>query len=281
VVVATKEGVKQLIQRQDDQARQEILDWFSPINYATQQSDFLSRCQEGTGQWLLEADEFQQWMYQKKQTLFCPGMPGAGKTILTSVIIDHLEQEFGNEPNTGIAYLYCNFRQHHEQTTQDLLASLLKQLIQGQPVIPPSVEGLFDHHKRKGTRPKLEELTRSIHSVAALYSTVFLVVDALDECRISDGSRNRLLSEIFNLQGKYNINFLATSRHPDITVKFEGSPRLEIRASTADVERYLKSRILQLPSFVSRRPEIQHEIISEILRAVDGMYVCFHGTYQN
>jgi DNA replication protein DnaC len=130
--MATKAGVDRLHERQDIQERrdecQAILDWLTSINYATQQQDFISRRQAGTGQWLLNSDEFQTWVNTDTQTLFCPGIPGAGKTILTAIAINDLITRFQNDPGVGIAYLYCNFRRKDEQKAQDLLTSLLKQL---------------------------------------------------------------------------------------------------------------------------------------------------------
>src|SRR6266536_6058887 len=97
-----------LIRLQNDQERRTVLDWLTPIDYAPQQSDFISRRQGGTGQWLLNSDEFQNWVNQRSQTLFCPGIPGAGKTMITSIIVDHLCTKFQNDASVGIAYLYCN-----------------------------------------------------------------------------------------------------------------------------------------------------------------------------
>jgi hypothetical protein len=45
-----KDGVNQLNQRQYEQERETIINWLTPIDYALQQSDFISRRQEGTGQ---------------------------------------------------------------------------------------------------------------------------------------------------------------------------------------------------------------------------------------
>jgi hypothetical protein len=56
----TRDSVVKLVLRQGDQERQTILDWLTPINYSTQQSDFIGRRQEGTGQWLLSSNEFQE-----------------------------------------------------------------------------------------------------------------------------------------------------------------------------------------------------------------------------
>ncbi|KAI9854336.1 MAG: hypothetical protein M1813_001290 [Trichoglossum hirsutum] len=252
----------------------EILNWLTPIDYDAQQNDYIRRRQPETGQWLLDSEEFQTWLQTSKQTLYCPGIPGAGKTILTSIVVDDLIRRPQNNPNIGIAYLYCNFRQQEEQKAEDLLASLLKQLSQGQSSLPDSVRALYAQHKQKRTRPLFDEIARALQFVATIYSRVFIVIDALDECQVTDGCRSRFLSEIFNLQVKCGASVFATSRFiPEITEKFNGSTSLEIRASNEDVRKYLKGHMSQLPSFVSRNVDLQEEIMTEIVQAVDGMFL--------
>ncbi|KAI9782389.1 MAG: hypothetical protein M1839_005262 [Geoglossum umbratile] len=252
----------------------EILHWLTPIDYDAQQSDYIGRRQPETGQWLLDSEEFQTWLQTSKQTLYCPGIPGAGKTILTSIVVNDLIRQLQNNPNIGIAYLYCNFRRRGEQKAEDLLASLLKQLSQGQSSLPNSVRALYDKHKQKWTRPLFDETARTLQSVATIYSRVFIAIDALDECQVSDGCRSRFLSEIFNLQVKCGANVFATSRFiPEITEKFNGSTSLEIRASDEDVRKYLKGHMSRLPLFVSRNVDLQEEIMTEIAQAVDGMFL--------
>jgi hypothetical protein len=110
--------------------------------------------------------------------------------------------------------------------------------------------------------------------VAAMYSRVFVVVDALDECQVFGSCRSRFLSEIFNLQIKCGTNIFATSRFiPEITEKFNGRTSLEIRTSEEDIRRYLDSHMSQLPTFVERSSDLQVEIKAGIAKAIGGMYV--------
>jgi hypothetical protein len=103
---------------------------------------------------------------------------------------------------------------------------------------------------------------------------VFIIIDALDECQVCDGSRIRLLSEIFSLQAIYGANLLATSRFiPDITETFSQAVTLEIHASSEDVQRYLDGHMFRLPGFVIRSPELQEEVKSTIVQSVQGMCV--------
>jgi Cdc6-like AAA superfamily ATPase len=222
----------------------------------------------------LASAEFKTFLDLEKQTLFCPGIPGAGKTILTSIVVNNLSKRCSSNTTIGIAYVYCNFRRQGEQKADDLLANLLKQLAQRQSSLPNSVKDLYNQHQLRKTRPSLEEISRTLQSVAAIYSRVFIIVDALDECQVSDNSRSRLLSELFSLQAKTTANLFVTSRpNHYIEKEFKGCISLEILASNEDVCRYLDGYMSRLPTFVSKRPDLQEEIRAKITKAVEGMCV--------
>ncbi|KAK1141016.1 hypothetical protein N8T08_009673 [Aspergillus melleus] len=106
----THKSLAKLVRHQDNQERQAILDWLSPMTYGAKQHDYISRRQPGTGQWLLDSPELQDWLIKPKQTLFCPGVPGAGKTIFSSVLIDELQSLYGHRCDIGVAFIYCNFQ---------------------------------------------------------------------------------------------------------------------------------------------------------------------------
>lgn len=111
----------------------------------------------------MDSNKFQKWSDESKQTLFCPGIPGAGKTMVTSITVEHLQAKFQNDPGIGIAYLYCNFRQQ-EQKPADLLLSLLKQLIQRRLYVPEEVTRLYKRHNNERTRPSFDDATSSLLS---------------------------------------------------------------------------------------------------------------------
>ena len=254
-----------------EQERRGVLDWLTPINYASEQNVFFSRRQVGTGQWLLNSDAFKAWVETSKQTLFCRGIPGAGKTILTSIVINELLTRFQNDSSIIVAYLYCNFKKQDEQEAQNLLANLLKQLAEGKSSLPESVRALHTKCRANTTRPSIDDISTALQSVIAEYSRVFILVDALDECRAQGGCRDTLLSKIFGLQ-KHGVNFFATSRvMSEITEKFKQSPSLDILADEQDLRSYVDGRISDLPSFVQRQLDLQEVIKTEIVKAVDGV----------
>ncbi|SCO09473.1 related to ankyrin [Fusarium fujikuroi] len=263
-------NIREVKRKMDRKEDVEILEWLTPVNYGPQQSDTFSQQQKGTGEWLLSSKEFQDWIDTGK-TLFCPGVPGAGKTILTSIVINELMTRFGDDDTVGIAFIYGNYRQRDEQKLNHLLESLLKQLVQGQSSMPASLKVLYDKHNVGKTRPSSEEISTTLQSVIALFTRVHIIVDALDELNAIDGCRNRFLEEIFKLQAQGSAKFFATSRFiPEIMEKFGGSKTIKIRAQDEDVRSFLDSKISQSGQLLQTHREM---IKSEIAKTVDGMFL--------
>jgi len=203
--------------------------------------------------------------------LFCPGMPGAGKTILVLIIIDY--QRTLRDLDVDIAYLYCNFRRLDDQTVEQLIANLVKQLFSNEFPPPSAVMDVYVQHKKNRSQPSLSDLEEMFHGIAALYKDgVFVIVDALDECQMSDNSRSKFIEALLRLQLREStVNILATSRPvPDIVEAFDGHSCLEIVAQRNDIERYMRNRMSNLRA-VSKYPDLQHEIISCIANAANGM----------
>ncbi|KAB8223289.1 purine and uridine phosphorylase [Aspergillus novoparasiticus] len=249
-------AVKSKLDKKEDR---DILNWLTPIDYGPQQSDIFRRRQPGTGQWLLHSVEFQQWLNTSHQTLFCPGIPGAGKTILTSVVANTLTNLYSQDSSVGVAYIYCNFQRKDEQNIDHLLTSLLKQLAESCLSLPESVKNLFNHNKAQKTRPSLEDILSALHSVAAKYLRVFIIVDALDECQTSEDCR------------KNGANIFATSRRDDdIGETFSKAMRLEIYARDNDLDMYLDER-MRLQNSDIFDDTIKSTIKRDVIKGTDGM----------
>jgi hypothetical protein len=253
------------------QHHREVLKWLSPTDFPAQQQDIISRRQEGTAQWFLDSLEFRQWLQGPNKTLFCPGIPGAGKTMMAAVAIDYLCQTTPTS-EVGIAYLFCSYSAQIDQTGPNLLSALLKQLVYNRPDIAAPVTNLHNQHSPRQTKPSLDELTQALLSICSSYSTIYMVVDALDECLGQDGVRRQLIEKLQRLQDGRNVRLLFTSRFiPEITKEFQSSASLEVRASEEDVRRYIAGQMLRLPNCIKRDGGLQNLVQTRIVGAVDGM----------
>lgn len=176
-----------------------------------------------------------------------------------------------NDGRVGIAYIYCNFRRPSDQKAEKMLASLARQLCTTVGSTPATLRKIYEKHEGRGTRPSIEETLSVLRDVTASYTTVFIVIDALDECQEDDGQRSKFLSQIKDLQSQRGIKLLATSRHIlDIEAEFEGSPSVEILAVDDDVRRFVEGRISR-SRFVRQSPELADEAKNGIVQSAQGM----------
>ncbi|KAL2073548.1 hypothetical protein VTL71DRAFT_10874 [Oculimacula yallundae] len=260
--------------RHKDLESRSIIDWLSPLNFHQTQSDTLSRQQKGTCKWVLDTPEYQAWLAGESQILWCWGQPGAGKTILASVFIDQLT--VSRQPiGTALTFLYCNYKERTSQSFTALLASLVQQLVQSSISIPEDVKSLYNQCLAKKTAPTLDQLEVLFHSLVATFSRTFIVVDGLDECSEADGTRSRLGTFLNSLPSR--ISILCTSRRlGDIEESLKLASRLEVFASPADVEAYLKTQIAdsaRLNSFCIASKDLESTIIGRLVQTAKGMFL--------
>ena len=113
-----------------------------------------------------------KWIDGVEPTLFCPGIPGAGKTFLTSIVIHDLGERFDGDPEVVVTYLYFNYKRHAEQTIENLVASLLKQLVKQRPDFYSILKSLYTLHGARGTRPSVDVSWFESLSSFSCYSNV-------------------------------------------------------------------------------------------------------------
>jgi hypothetical protein len=192
--------------------------------------------------------------------------------MIATIVIDHLLNKIQNS-SVGVAYVYFNYKAREEQDATSLLAAMLKQLVQARPSLLGGVEQLYLQHADKGTKPSLDEISKILEPVLVNHSTVYIVIDALDECRDSDGTRWHLLVRLRELQTRTNLRLMVTSRNmPEIVEEFQEERRLEVKASNEDVKLFVAGQIYRLPKCIQRDSLLQDIVQEKIVEAVDGMY---------
>ena len=120
-----------------------------------------------------------------------------------SIVTNYLQTLYEENESVATTCIYCNYKEQAEQTVPNLVASLLRQIVQGRRAISDDVKSLFERHQRQSTRPTLDQLTDVLISEIRMRSKVFIVVDALDECREDDATRALLLQVLRSLDGNF------------------------------------------------------------------------------
>lgn len=166
-------GVDTIRSNQENEQRRKSIARLSTIDFGATHDDISSSRAKGTGKWLLDSTAFRNWLQSPlNAVLWCYGIPGAGKTTMSSLMIDHLRTLQDDSLSSGVAGIYCTYKE--PQTIANLLGSLLQQLVERLDELPPSLSGERSLSSR--------EISTALIEVFPKYDQIFLVIDALDEC---------------------------------------------------------------------------------------------------
>lgn len=262
---------------------QKILDWISPPDYSkkhmSKHDEVLRAWHRKTGSYLLESSEFTQWLRATGGTLFCYGNPGAGKTVISSAVIDRIHDALENETRQGLAYTYAEYKESDNQSTRQILRSLLKDLSTRHRrttlQLPVAVQQLYEKCQRLSKSPSEEQILEALESVVKEFDRVFIVFDALDELPIP--SQSGICDAVYDLQIKTSkISLFATSRRNEEIEALElfsqkSCAKLEIKARSDDIEIYLEGRLRELRRKWAVDQDVRAEILTVIPEAARGM----------
>ena len=189
-----------------------------------------------------------------------------------SSIVENLEQAHSGLAN-AIGFIYCNYKERAQQSGDNLISSLIRQLIDRGSSFPDELRSLYNRNRNQARRPSRSELLELLSNVASAFSSLFIVIDALDECDNNDGTRSMLTSGL--MKTLPDARFLYTSRRlRDIEHSFAGCSQLEIRANGLDVRRYIESRISDEPRLAKHTtadPRLLRQILDTVVQRSDGM----------
>jgi hypothetical protein len=201
---------------------------------------------------------------------------GLTYTYRSAIISRLVELQHANPDGVmAFAFLYFNYKEQSEQTTTNMISSILQQLLQKLPRIPQDLLDIYESNIRKNTRPALQEILQLLEYVISEIPRTYLVIDALDECTDINGTRSQLIRQMLKLPA--DLKILCTSRDlPDIEQLFGEEDELRIQAQSTDVEKFLIERIdksSRLKKHVLADPSLLKEITTTIIARVEGMLV--------
>ncbi|KAF7926563.1 hypothetical protein BELL_0599g00070 [Botrytis elliptica] len=261
----------------NSETQNRILEWIDPTSpYLRHETLERLRIGQGIGKWFLESPEFTDWLLENDTTLYCTGIAGSGKTMITSMVIDYLKSD-PKYYGIPMAYIFCDYNLRESQTFHDLMASILRQLL-----VFPSIEwpaGLKTHYE------KLKYITRTastkiiLESLAAVmhHQKSILIIDALDEL----GDDSNIWGDVINELLKFcNTNTCSTCELDTCLTKLrifltarsgaiissEGilqtATKLEIRPSKEDMGRFIDT-LLRSTKLGSEKKIIKKRLVKE------------------
>lgn len=152
--------------------------WLSPTDPSTNFNHAKKIRHTGTGKWLLQSDSFVEWEHGARRHLWLYGMPGCGKTILLSTILDHQRQK-GDK--ITLAFFF-DFNDTKKQKLEALLRSLIFQLYTSEAKSEKHLHQLFEKLDDGEQQPGIDMMTACLKSMLDVCDKTAILIDALDEC---------------------------------------------------------------------------------------------------
>ncbi|PLB55742.1 ankyrin [Aspergillus steynii IBT 23096] len=195
--------------------RKDIIEWLSPLNFMAKQRMIFAEHHKGTCRWFLERKDYLAWKAEDNAMLFCAGIPGAGKTVLSSIVAHELDGEC-DVGKAATLMLYCKWDDALSQSIDTLMGSLVKQVIQKYGIGPQESIEIYSKHSGAGTKPDREEILLVLTAELSRFSKTFIIVDGLDELR-QEKTRIELLGILTSINA--TVNVMITSRGLDNIVR--------------------------------------------------------------
>uniref|UniRef100_L2FQ15 Nacht and ankyrin domain protein n=1 Tax=Colletotrichum fructicola (strain Nara gc5) TaxID=1213859 RepID=L2FQ15_COLFN len=262
--------------REDD----EVMSWLRAPDQSSNHKLAMQSHHEGTGSWLLEDPIYRDWKATRSAFLWVSGIPGCGKTVLSSTLIEDVRSTYSS---ACLAYFYFDFNDSSKQTLDSLLRSLIQQCSQKNEASKACIHDLWKSRPaRRDEQPTTQQLYDCLVKILNQSDETWVIIDALDECTTRDGSYvDGILSFIKQLKQDTigSTHILVTSRSvEDIERSFTEWAQKECFISLQhsliqdDIQAYIRHELRPGGRFDRWQgtPRLQ-QIESTLMAKVDGM----------
>ena len=271
---------RELLQAQSLSRRKEITIWLAPASYDVEYySNDLTVARAlrhpKTCMWVLNKTEVTQLSNRshglEEAFLWICASPGAGKTVLSSFLIDHYRSlETGN-----VLYFFCKNTDADKNTPTAVVRTLLYQLY----------KSVKDERSRESLNNDLgTALDRSGQQRAVnftvlwqLFSThikslgpAIIILDALDECQ----DTSQLIQSLKGLSTLRSIKVIVTSRKdPHLHIELNSVTSIEIAPEDidADIAAFVEAKV-EASSRLSH-PLVRRLVVTKLCNTHDGMFL--------
>ena len=253
-----------------------LLRWLSASDPSKNLDTASKKRYAGTGSWLLENPFFMEWKVGSRKCLWLHGIPGCGKTVLCSTII----QEFcrSTDGSSLLLSFFFDFNDSSKQTLDNLLRSLAAQMFMLSPPSREALEALFSECSEGVTQPTVDRLSQVVLTMLKMLNKPFIIVDALDECT----TRKELISWLAAVYTDEHdqMSLLITSRKErgiqiEISRWLRQDNYISLQQSSvdSDIGRYIRGTLHENNEFGRWhfQPHVLEEIEHELTRKAEGM----------
>jgi hypothetical protein len=241
----------------------------------------------GTGDWIREEPLFQAWIEREKPILWLSGGPGAGKSFLSSNIIQYLlkmhPQGVQDPSRTSVGYFFCKDYDPDLRTFNKALRSLAYQICLNDPVYAKHCAQVLSFPEDVRTTESLwKKLFLDFFRNQSIENTVIFLIDGLDEAL--DDERKEFLELLKDFQneaneavGKLRIQLVMVGR-PELNWDIEETlddaiPMIEVSANRTkkDMKEYIAKSVASVKMLRRVSKELREEIITKLTDGADGM----------
>ncbi|KAF3317189.1 hypothetical protein TWF173_000436 [Orbilia oligospora] len=279
----TTEAVQGVANSQQKAERNRILKWLDPGTASSRHDEVKRARLPGTSKWFLVQTAFSRWSTpsdaeEKSRILWCYGIPGAGKSTISSVVIDHLKETRDRDATMQTAVIYFYFDYSNKVIdTHRFTRSLLKQLASQSPKLPQElVELTRKYSESRNSDMEDQKAQDLLVQCVSNFLITYVVVDALDEC-----DPNQRLDVIWILQKLANAGariFVTSRPHPeDINEIFKKADKIELSAKPDDIRKVIRAEILKSqvgkPKEKHVSDDLKGRIIEGLTQGSNGMFL--------
>ena len=203
--------------------------------------------------------------------------------LYSSTIINNISLDCKRDLAKVIAYFY--FKDGQRQQAHDMLRSIIKQICMKVSTLSETAIDQLQQFGTSGERPDDAELIGLLQTIAKNVGTIYVVIDALDECI----ERRRVLNLLASLSDLPlpNVRILVTTRDlVDIRRILEPLVDAEIPIGSAkrkiweqqpngiqdDIALYVERSLTEQYYLEMRNDEVKRKIREKLVRRADGMY---------
>ncbi len=259
-----------------------ILAWLNGSDPTTRYANALKGRHTGTGSWYISSEAFDRWTKEPNSISWLWGIPGCGKTVLSTTIIERLMEMCSHDQHLGLAYFYFAFDDQAFQSVEGLIRSLVTQLCARSTSIPQCIESLYSQCSEGRSQPippSYDSLRIVLSQLCGCFKELYIVLDALDECT----ERHELVLAVEEIVAwqKSGLHLLTTSRREleleeCMNTLAKEVDRIGIQGMPveADINSYVRGRLCtdrRLKRW--NRTELAEDIAMTLTSEAHGMYV--------